>query len=115
MTRTGPQKPRGAALRAATRRRSRMRFGVFAALTLAMAGIVAVLVMNGSFANNDAGATTWSASAYTGGPRLAVDRTLVDKGPVDYGHEVDATYRLKNVGDQPLSFQPPTVETVEGC
>jgi hypothetical protein len=50
------------------------------------------------------------------GPRLAVDRELIDFGAVRYNQFVEARFRLKNVGDQPLRLPAsPPLEVVEGC
>lgn len=106
---------RRASRRANAQRRRGVRFAVLGILTIAVAVTVAVFVLNRSSDNSNAGATAWSTSSYTGGPRLAVDRTFIDHGSVAYGHEVRTTYRLKNVGDQPLTLQQPSVEVAEGC
>jgi len=115
MTQTDRNVSRRASRHATAQRRRGVRFAVLGVLTIAAAVAVAVFVLNGSSTSNRVGATTWSTSSYTGGPRLAVDRTLIDQGSVAYNHEVRATYRLKNVGDQPLTLQQPTVEIAEGC
>lgn len=57
----------------------------------------------------------WSAEPYAGGPRLAVDKTVVDQGTVEYGQEVAATFALRNVGDEPVTIGNPEVKTLEGC
>ena len=44
----------------------------------------------------------------------SIARSLTE-GSIPYNQEVKATYRVKNVGDQPLALQPPTVDVVEGC
>jgi hypothetical protein len=73
-----------------------------------------------------AGLTTWAvypspsplgaAVPYQGGPRLAVDREEIDFGSVRFDKMVQARFRLKNVGDQPLQIATaPRVEVVEGC
>ncbi len=50
------------------------------------------------------------------GPRLAVDRELIDFGVVRYNQFVEARFRLKNVGDQPLRLPAsPPLEVAEGC
>jgi mannose-6-phosphate isomerase-like protein (cupin superfamily) len=52
----------------------------------------------------------------TGGPRLTVNQTLIDEGDVKVNTRVQTTFRLKNVGDQPLYLMSePRVELVEGC
>lgn len=114
MTQSGRHAPRRVS-RKETRQRRVVPIAIVGALTIAVAVIIVVVVMNGSPTSKSAGATTWSAVSYTGGPRLAVDRVLIDRGPVAYNHEVNATYRLKNVGDTLLTLQTPTVETAEGC
>jgi len=59
---------------------------------------------------------TGETARIQGGARLAVDRDLIDFGTVRYNQFVDARFRLKNVGDQPLQLPTsPTVEVVEGC
>jgi hypothetical protein len=51
-----------------------------------------------------------------GAPKLAVDQTVVDEGYLQYNAPVRTTYRLSNVGDQPLKIVgQPMVELVEGC
>ena len=51
-----------------------------------------------------------------GSPRLQVDRTTVDEGYVKYDVPVRSTFRLRNVGDQPLNIlETPQVELVRGC
>ena len=90
----------------------RSRFG------LLMAGAICVAIF--------AGVTTWmalprhgatgEAAQFRGGPRLAVDKELIDFGAVRYNQFVEARFRLKNVGDQTLQLpSSPPVEVVEGC
>jgi hypothetical protein len=56
------------------------------------------------------------AAQYTGGPRLAVDKDLIDFGNVRFEKFVTANFRLRNVGDQPLRLaMDRTVEAIEGC
>ena len=51
-----------------------------------------------------------------GAPSLKVDQEQVDLGDVKLGQLVQASFRLTNVGDQPLRFsEPPYIEVVEGC
>jgi hypothetical protein len=57
-----------------------------------------------------------AAAQYNGGPRLAVDKDLIDFGPVRFEKIVQARFLLRNVGDQPLQIVAnPPVEVVEGC
>jgi len=51
----------------------------------------------------------------TGAPKLVVDQTLVDEGYVQFNVPVRTSYRLTNVGDQPLEIIATPVELVEGC
>lgn len=52
----------------------------------------------------------------TGGPRLSVDQLVVDEGYLRYDVPVRTTFRLSNVGDQPLEIVgTPQVQLVEGC
>jgi hypothetical protein len=60
--------------------------------------------------------TPAAAPEVTGSPRLAVDQTVIDEGYVKLNSRVRTTFRLKNVGDQPLHILgQPQVELVEGC
>lgn len=56
------------------------------------------------------------AAQYTGGPRMAVDKDLIDFGNVRFDKFVTARFRLRNVGDQPLRLAVDRrVEALEGC
>jgi len=55
-------------------------------------------------------------SEVSGAPRLAVDQTEIDEGYVIIGSPVRTTFRLSNVGDQPLKLLgEPEVELELGC
>jgi hypothetical protein len=59
---------------------------------------------------------TGEPASHRGGPRLAIDQELIDFGAVRYNQFVEARFRLKNVGDQPLRLPAsPPIEVVEGC
>lgn len=59
---------------------------------------------------------TGEPALHRAGPRLAVDRELIDLGAVRYNQFVEAHFRLKNVGDQPLRLPAsPPLEVAEGC
>jgi hypothetical protein len=59
---------------------------------------------------------TGEPAMHRGGPRLAIDQELIDFGAVRYNQFVEARFRLKNVGDQPLRLPAsPPIEVVEGC
>jgi hypothetical protein len=110
------------AARHRAQRRRLLQFGG-AVLGVALVALVVILASrggdgdrpsDGSQLTNDA-AATWSTASYSGGPRLAVDRTAIDAGNVAYEQPVQATYRVKNVGDAPLTLGTPTVSILEGC
>jgi hypothetical protein len=69
------------------------------------------------------GVVVWTSSSpgnpvtpqVEGAPKLAVDQAVVDEGYVQYNVPVRTTFRLSNVGDQPLKIQAAPVELVEGC
>ncbi|MBM4458724.1 MAG: DUF1573 domain-containing protein [Chloroflexi bacterium] len=49
-------------------------------------------------------------------PRLAVDQKTMDFGKVPLDIPVKATFKLTNVGDQPLQIlNKPIVEVRQGC
>ncbi len=51
-----------------------------------------------------------------GAPSLKMDKEQVDLGNVPLGQTVQVSFRVTNVGDQPLRFsKAPYVEVVEGC
>lgn len=51
-----------------------------------------------------------------GAPGLRADRQEINLGDISLGTTVEATFRLSNVGDQPLRFsEPPYIEVREGC
>ena len=57
-----------------------------------------------------------SPAQVTGRPKLAVDRQQIDFGKVPLDKPVKATFKLSNVGDQPLALQGiPVVEVKQGC
>lgn len=50
------------------------------------------------------------------GPRIAVDREVIDFGKRPLDIPVEAVFRVRNVGSAPLRIQgAPQVEVVEGC
>ena len=51
-----------------------------------------------------------------GGPKLAVDQEQINFGTVPLGKPVKATFKLTNVGDQPLQIEgAPQIEVKKGC
>lgn len=77
---------------------------------------VAVLVGVGTWFFLQKSSPQVVAAQYTGGPRLAVDRDLIDFGNVRFEKFVTARFRVRNVGDQPLRLAVDRlVEAIEGC
>ena len=57
-----------------------------------------------------------AAVEVNGAPSLKVDQEKLDLGNVKLGQPVEVSFKLTNVGDQPLRFsQEPFVEVKEGC
>lgn len=51
-----------------------------------------------------------------GSPSLTVDQEKIDLGDIKLGKTVKVTFKLTNVGDQPLRFsKAPYIEVAEGC
>jgi len=51
-----------------------------------------------------------------GAPQLWVEQDTIDAGYQKYDTRIQTTFRLKNVGDQPLQvLESPRVKLVEGC
>lgn len=52
----------------------------------------------------------------SGAPALEVEQENLDFGDVRLGETVEAVFRIKNVGDQPLRIgESPQVEVLDGC
>ena len=82
---------------------------------LAGIGVVA-LIVGGVLVWTSSGPGTAVTPQVEGAPKLVVDQTVVDEGYLQYNAPVRTTYRLSNVGDQPLKIVgQPMVELVEGC
>ena len=59
---------------------------------------------------------TTTPAQVAGKPRLTLDKTQIDFGQVKLGKTVQATFRVSNVGDQPLKImEQPLVEVQRGC
>ncbi len=110
MGKQGKQKSKTAVTREQQARTSRRR--------VVVSGLISVAIL--------AGLITWyvyprasplsGAAVYQGGPRLAVNKELIDFGPVRFDKMVQAHFLLRNVGDQPLQLAAnPPLEAVEGC
>ena len=56
------------------------------------------------------------APQFIGGPKLAVDQEKIDFGTVPLDKSVKASFKLTNVGDQPLQIEGlPKVAVKQGC
>jgi len=76
--------------------------------------VVSFMLLARRPAGSSAGAGLTPAS--TPGPRLQADQQSVDLGQLPLGRMVQATFKITNIGDQPLQFtQAPYIEVVEGC
>ena len=52
----------------------------------------------------------------TGAPRAEFDQTSLDHGSMRFNQQAESVFRVRNVGDQPLTIQgEPRVELVQGC
>lgn len=52
----------------------------------------------------------------TGAPRAEFDQTSIDHGSMRFNQQAESVFRVRNVGDQPLTIQgEPRVELVQGC
>jgi hypothetical protein len=72
--------------------------------------VLAVLSFRGGNSGSKAGVEV------NGSPSLKVDKEQVDLGDVKLDRTVEVTFKLTNVGDQPLRFNDqPYIEVVEGC
>lgn len=85
---------------------------VIAGGSLALIGIVVVLIFGGDGMSS----APPSTPEVSGAPALKANQEVVDLGDVYLGRTVNASFVLTNVGDQPLLFtEAPYVEVVEGC
>ena len=85
-----------------------------AVLWVAVAGLL--LLVGGLAVLLRPPAQTAKAPQFTGGPKLAVDQEQINFGTVPLGKPVKATFKLTNVGDQPLQIEgAPQIEVKQGC
>jgi hypothetical protein len=50
------------------------------------------------------------------GPRLQVDREIIDFGEVKMGIPIRASFKLTNIGNEPVRFvRQPYIQVLEGC
>ncbi len=100
------QKNRRAKQRQQQKRLTSIFFVLGGALLVALA--VWALVVKGTASK--------AAIEVNGSPSLKADQEKIDLGNVSLGKTVNVSFRLTNVGDQPLRFQEqPYIEVAEGC
>lgn len=88
-------------------------------LWLAVGGAVLLVIGGLSLvwtSSNSAVVTLDVTPEVIGAPRLAVDQDIIDEGYIKLNNTIRTTYRLRNVGDEPLYILgEPQVELAEGC
>jgi hypothetical protein len=88
-------------------------------LWLAVGGAVLLIIGGLSlvWTSSEAGVVTLDVTPeVAGAPRLAVDQEVIDEGYIKLNNTIRTTFRLRNVGDEPLHILgEPAVELVEGC
>jgi hypothetical protein len=76
--------------------------------------IIIGIVLGSNLGRGSSGAG--SPAQVTGQPKLALDREQIDFGKVPLDKTIKATFKLSNVGDQPLQIlNQPVVEVKQGC
>ena len=88
----------------------------FPLLALVIAGALVLFIGGGLVVWSSSRARPDVEPQAAGSPKLTVDQAVVDEGYVRFNVPVRTTFRLSNVGDQPLQILgQPQVELVEGC
>jgi hypothetical protein len=81
---------------------------------VAVLAIIAGIVLLSNLGRGSSG--TGNPAQVTGRPELAVGQALINFGKVPLDKPVKATFKLSNVGDQPLQIlNQPVVEVKQGC
>jgi hypothetical protein len=89
------------------------RFVWVALAATAVAVFIGAIVL---LANPGSSAEPSATPQVSGAPRLMVDQSTVDEGYLTYDTPIRTTFRLSNVGDQPLEILgTPQVGLVRGC
>ncbi len=79
-------------------------------------GLLAAVLIGGGIWAATANSRPVAAPVVNGAPRVAVAQKVLDLGDVKVDTPVEAVFRIRNIGDQPLSIlESPRVELVEGC
>lgn len=83
---------------------------------LPVVGIVTVVVLIGVVFVLSQSNQSGVAITVSGKPNVAVDKSVIDFGDVQFGKPVTAVFKVSNTGDQPLKLlQPPHLEVLQGC
>ena len=105
------QVPQSRKVKTSPPKRSRLPLYVAGGALLA---IVIGVVLLSSLGGGASG--TGSPAQVSGQPKLAVDREQIDFGKVPLDVPVKATFKLSNIGEQPLQIvNQPVVEVKQGC
>lgn len=85
-------------------------------LLLVLAAVAVVLVGGVLWLASRANPASDFVPEVSGAPRVAVAQEVVNYGDVRLNTPLEAVFRVRNVGDQPLYIQgEPQVELVQGC
>lgn len=101
-----------------TYRAERRRRPVGPLVLIASGGLLLVAILAFALVNRSAtqSAPSPGFTPQAEGPRIAVDREVMDFGKRPLDIPVEAVFRVRNVGSAPLRIQGrPQVEVVEGC
>lgn len=81
------------------------------------AALLVIISLGLVWTSSNAGEVTLEITPQvSGAPRLEVDQDVVDEGYIKLNTPIRTTFRLRNVGDQPLHIlDEPAVKLVEGC
>lgn len=80
---------------------------------VALAGIILTAIL--TFVFNSQQRTPFVPEV-EGAPHAEVSNTVIDHGEVKFEQPVASVFRIRNVGDQPLTIvSEPRIELIQGC
>ena len=82
---------------------------------LAACGGAAPATPNASSAGPRSSGASAPPSASGNGPRLTIDKPMIDFGKVAYGQKVAPVWKLTNSGNAPLQIKDFQLDVKEGC